>query len=91
MQRFGMILERFISPEGPSRIRAFHYLPHRYPPTIGFGWLAWMVAQELSNGQVRAAMTAVINRMFGDNRNFNERFSDIGIQWFPASYLRLVY
>ena len=36
-------------------------------------------------------MTAVINRMFGDNRNFNERFSDIGIQWFPASYLRLWY
>ena len=31
------------------------------------GWLP----KELPAGQVRAAMTAVIQRMFGDNRNFN--------------------
>ncbi len=34
-----------LSRGGLPRIRAFHYLPHRYPPTIGFVGMAWMVAQ----------------------------------------------
>lgn len=34
-------------------------------------WLS--LPEELPGGQVRAAMTAVIKRMFGDDRNFNEK------------------
>ena len=41
-------------------------------PLALLAWRGWL-PKELSNGQVRAAMTAVINRMFGDNRNFNEK------------------
>ena len=52
MQRFGMILERFVSPEG-----AFPVFGRSITYRTGV--------------QVRAAMTAVIQRMFGDNRNFN--------------------
>lgn len=93
MQRFGMILERFISPEGAFPVfgRSITYRTGTLQPLALLAWRGWL-PKELSNGQVRAAMTAVINRMFGDNRKLQrERFSDIGIQWFPASYLRLVY
>ena len=32
-----------------------------------------LLPEELSNGQVRTAMTAVIKRMFADGQNFNEK------------------
>lgn len=91
MQRFGMILERFISPEGAFPVFGRYYLPHRYPPTIGFVGMAWMVAQGIvERTRVRAAMTAVINRMFGDNQDFNEKgFLTLGFN--GSQPLRLVY
>ena len=74
MQRFGMILERFISPEGAFPVfgRSITYRTGTLQPLALLAWRGWL-PKELSNGQVRAAMTAVINRMFGDNRNFNEK------------------
>ena len=72
MQRFGMILERFVSPEGTFPVfgRSITYrtgVLQRLALLSLRGWLP----KELPAGQVRAAMTAVIQRMFGDNRNFN--------------------
>lgn len=74
MQRFGMILERFISPEGTFPVfgRSITYRTATLQPLALLAWRQ-QLPQELTNGQVRAAMSAVIQRMFGDNRNFNEK------------------
>lgn len=74
MQRFGMILERFISPEGAFPVfgRSITYRTAVLQPLALLAWREWL-PKELPNGQVRAAMTAVIKRMFGDKRNFNEK------------------
>lgn len=74
MQRFGIILERFVSPEGAFPVfgRSITYRTAVLQPLALLAWRGWL-PKELPNGQVRAAMTAVMNRMFGDNRNFNEK------------------
>lgn len=74
MQRFGMILERFISPEGTFPVfgRSITYRTATLQPLALLAWRQ-QLPKELTNGQVRAAMSAVIQRMFGDNRNFNEK------------------
>lgn len=76
MQRFGMILERFISPEGTLPVfgRSITYRTGTLQPLALLAWREWL-PKELPDGQVRAAMTAVIKRMFGDDRNFNEKDS----------------
>lgn len=73
-QRFGMILERMISPEGTLPVvgRSITYRTGSLQTLALLAWRNWL-PEELSNGQVRAGMTAVIKRMFGDNRNFNEK------------------
>ena len=72
MQRFGMILERFVSPEGtfPEFGSSITYRTGVLQPLALLSLRGWL-PKELPAGQVRAAMTAVIQRMFGDNRNFN--------------------
>ena len=71
-QRFGVILERLISPEGTLPVfgRSITYRTGSLQTLALLAWRNWLPV-ELSNGQVRAAMTAVIRRMFGDGRNFN--------------------
>ncbi len=73
MQRFGLILERFISPEGTFPVfgRSITYRTGTLQPLALLAWRE-MLPSELTNGQVRAAMTAVIKNMFADERNFNE-------------------
>lgn len=73
-QRFGVILERLVSPEGTLPVvgRSITYRTGSLQTLALLAWRNWL-PQELSNGQTRAAMTAVIKRMFGDNRNFNEK------------------
>ena len=74
MQRYGEILERMISPEGTFPVfgRSITYRSAVLQP---LAWLAWReeLPAGLSEGQVRAAMTAVIERMFGGDQNFNEK------------------
>ena len=72
MQRFGMILERFVSPEGTFPVfgRSITYRTGVLQPLALLSLRGWL-PKELPAGHVRAAMTAVIQRMFGDNRNFN--------------------
>ncbi len=73
MQKFGIILERFISPEGTFPVfgRSITYRTAVLQPLALLAWREALPA-ELSNGQVRSAMTAVISRMFNDDRNFNK-------------------
>ena len=75
MQKYAIILERFISPEGtfPAFGRS---IPYRMAAMQPLAMLAWrrQLPAELSGGQVRAALTAVMKRMFDDKyENFNEK------------------
>ena len=65
MQKWSVILERFISPEGTFPIIG-RSIPYRMATLQPLAQLAWrkQLPQELHNGQVRAAITAVANRMF---------------------------
>jgi hypothetical protein len=73
-QKYAQILERFVSPEG-----TFPVVGRSMPYRLGFfqplALLAWkeQLPKELPNGQVRAAMTACMKRMFASDSNFNEK------------------
>lgn len=72
MQKYGIILERFISPEGTYPVFG-RSIPYRLAVFQPLAMLAWreQLPKELSNGQVRAALTAVMHRMFDTDANFN--------------------
>lgn len=74
MQKYGIILERFISPEGTYPVFG-RSIPYRMAVFQPLAMLAWReeLPEELSNGQVRAGLTTVMKRMFSDERNFNEK------------------
>ena len=73
-QKYSIILERFISPEGtfPAFGRS---IPYRMATMQPLALLAWYqkLPSDLSNGQVRAALTKVLHRMFDQENNFNEK------------------
>lgn len=72
-QRFAIILERFISPEGTFPVFG-RSIPYRMAAMQPLALMAWYqkLPQELSEGQVRSALTAVLHRMFDQTNNFNE-------------------
>lgn len=74
MQKFGQILERFVSPEGAFPVFG-RSIPYRLAVFQPLALLAWreQLPPELTNGQVRAAMTASMKRMFSHKDNFNEK------------------
>jgi hypothetical protein len=74
MQRFGMILERFISPEGSFPVfgRSMTYRLGVFQPLSLLAWTE-QLPEELPEGQVRSALTAVMKRMFSMEGNFNEK------------------
>lgn len=79
-QKYSIILERFISPEGtfPAFGRS---IPYRMATMQPLALMAWYqtLPKDLSNGQVRAALTKVLHRMFDQQNNFNEKgFLSIG-------------
>lgn len=65
MQKYGVILERMISPEGTYPVFG-RSIPYRTAVLQPLAMLAWQkrLPKELSNGQVRAAITAVLKRMY---------------------------
>lgn len=69
MQKFSVILERFISPEGTFPVFG-RSIPYRLATMQPLALLAWkrQLPQELHEGQVRAALTAVMHRMFDNPR-----------------------
>lgn len=79
-QKYSIVLERFISPEGtfPAFGRS---IPYRMATMQPLALMAWYqkLPKDLSNGQVRAALTKVLHRMFDQQNNFNEKgFLSIG-------------
>ena len=74
MQRFSEILERFIAPEGTFPVFG-RSMTYRLGVFQALALTAWQenLPKDLSEGQVRAAMTCVMKRMFDNNNNFNEK------------------
>ncbi len=72
-QKFAIILERFISPEGTFPVigRSTPYRMAAMQPLALMAWYQTLPA-DLSNGQVRAALTKVFHRMFDQQQNFND-------------------
>jgi hypothetical protein len=72
-QKFAIILERFISPEGTFPVIG-RSTPYRMAAMQPLALMAWYqkLPADLSNGQVRAALTKVLHRMFDYQQNFNE-------------------
>lgn len=82
MQKFSVILERFISPEGTFPVVG-RSIPYRLAVMQPLAMLAWQkkLPQELTNGQVRAGLTAVMRRMFegrGESNFTPDGFLTIG-------------
>lgn len=71
-QKFAIVLERMISPEGTYPVIG-RSTPYRLAALQPLALLAWyqQLPQDLSNGQVRAALTKVMHRMFDTHNNFN--------------------
>ena len=72
-QKHAIILERFISPEGTFPVfgRSITYRLAALQPLALMAWYQTL-PKELTNGQVRAALTQVMHRMFDVQENFNE-------------------
>jgi hypothetical protein len=80
MQRYNRILERLISPEGtfPPVGRSITYRMAAFQTLALSAW-KYGLPKEISNGQVRSALTAVMKRMFTVDGNFNkEGFLQLG-------------
>lgn len=72
-QKHAIILERFISPEGTFPVfgRSITYRLAALQPLALMAWYQTL-PKELTNGQVRAALTQVMHRMFDNQENFNK-------------------
>ena len=72
-QKFAIILERFISPEGTFPVIG-RSTPYRLAAMQPLALMAWYekLPKELTNGQVRAALTQVMHRMFDRQNNYND-------------------
>ena len=73
MQKWAVILERFISPEGTYPVFG-RSTPYRLAAMQPLALMAWYqkLPSDISNGQVRAALTKVMHRMFDQQNNYNE-------------------
>jgi hypothetical protein len=72
IQRYSLILERFVSPEGTFPVfgRSMTYRLAVFQP-VSLLSLRGELPAELPEGQVRSALTACMKRMFSINGNFN--------------------
>ena len=73
-QKYSVILERFISPDGTFPVFG-RSIPYRLATMQPLAMMAWQqtLPKELTNGQVRAALTAVMHRMWDSPGNYNEK------------------
>lgn len=79
-QKFSIVLERLISPEGTFPVFG-RSIPYRMATMQPLALMAWYgrLPVGLTDGQVRAALTTVMHRMFDGKENFNEKgFLTIG-------------
>lgn len=72
-QKFSIVLERFISPEGTFPVFG-RSIPYRMATMQPLALMAWYekLPSGLTYGQVRGALTAVMHNMFDGKENFNE-------------------
>lgn len=72
-QKFAIVLERLISPEGTFPVFG-RSIPYRMATMQPLALMAWYekLPSGLSNGQVRAALTKVMHNMFDGKENFND-------------------
>ena len=72
-QKHAIILERFISPEGTFPVFG-RSIPYRMAALQPLALMAWYqkLPKDITNGQVRAALTKSLHRMFDVEKNFNE-------------------
>lgn len=72
-RKFSIVLERFISPEGTFPVFG-RSIPYRMATMQPLALMAWYdkLPDGLTNGQVRAALTAVMHNMYDGKENFNE-------------------
>ena len=72
-QKFSIILERFISPEGTFPVIG-RSTPYRMAAMQPLALMAWYqtLPKDLTNGQVRAALTQVMHRMYDQQNNYND-------------------
>ena len=72
-QKFAVVLERMISPEGTFPVFG-RSIPYRLAAMQPLALLAWYdrLPAGLTRGQVRAALTAVMHRMYDGRANFND-------------------
>lgn len=73
-QKFGIILERMISPEGTFPVFG-RSIPYRMASMQPLAMLAWRekLPAGLTNAQIRSALSAVMQRMFDGKENFNDK------------------
>lgn len=79
-QKYALVLERLISPEGTFPVFG-RSIPYRMAAMQPLALMAWYekLPAGVTNGQARAALTAVMHRMFDGKENFNdEGFLTIG-------------
>ena len=71
-QKHAVVLERFISPEGTFPVFG-RSIPYRMAALQPLALMAWQqtLPKELSNGQVRRALTLAMHRMYDHQQNFN--------------------
>lgn len=72
-RKYALVLERLISPEGTFPVFG-RSIPYRMATMQPLAMMAWKekLPDGLTNGQVRAALTAVMHRMFDNRENFND-------------------
>ena len=78
-QKMSIVLERFISPEGTFPVFG-RSIPYRLAALQPLALMAWYerLPEGLTNGQVRAALTKVLHRMFDGYDNLRDGFLTIG-------------
>jgi rhamnogalacturonyl hydrolase YesR len=79
-QKFALILERFISPEGTFPVFG-RSIPYRMAALQPLALMAWYqrLPEGVTYGQARAGLSAVMRRMFASGHNFNDKgFLTIG-------------
>ena len=74
LQRYSIILERFISPEASFPVfgRSMTYRSGVFQ-ALALVSLKELLPQELTEGQVRNALTSVMRRIFSSQNNFNKK------------------
>lgn len=72
-KKYAIVLERMISPEGTFPVFG-RSIPYRMGALQPLAMLAWkeQLPSGLTNAQVRAALTAVMHKMFDGKENFND-------------------